>query len=88
MFTVKIYYASLQTAIYSCDQVNIGSWAKGGTNEPTTCGKSLSLFGPGERGEQFELDGTETVYIENAAGKTVEVIRPNRQGHPNVAIAA
>jgi hypothetical protein len=72
MFTVKIYYRSGQVQLYSAERVIIGSPA-GSKEHP---GPSMNLFGPGTFAERFEFDGTETVYVENMAGKTVEVIRP------------
>ena len=68
MFTIKVYYASGQANIYSARQVNIGTDSIEGT--------PLSMFGSGENGERIFLDGSETVYIENATGKTVHVIGP------------
>ncbi|MFA6125468.1 hypothetical protein [Sphingomonas sp.] len=67
MFTVKIIYASGQSALMECVHVNISN-----------ARRNLSLIGPGESGELLELDGSETVYIENSNGKTVDIIRPER----------
>lgn len=70
MFTIKVFYSGDKkgtSSLYQYEQVNIGRHSEG---------ISLSLFGPGERVQLLELRNGETVYVENAAGKTVDVVRP------------
>lgn len=70
MFTVKIYYAGGQAYISEAVSVRIG-------NQQDTL-----FMDRGGIAENLKLDGTEAVYIENYAGKTVEMIRPKRPATP------
>ncbi|MFA6063905.1 MAG: hypothetical protein WC736_15060 [Gallionella sp.] len=66
MFTVKIIYASGATNILPADEVYIGNMDS-----------RLSLK-RGDKMDEYQFDGSETVYIENSAGKTVHMLRCGR----------
>lgn len=67
MFTVKVFYSSGQINLLEAETVNISN----GSRRVSLGGQTLLDLG---------LDGTETIYIENEAGKTVHVVRPGE--HP------
>lgn len=64
MFTIKVYYKSGQKGYWEAPSVNVSE-------------NNKIIYLGGDKGENLELEGTESVYIENSNGKTIHIIQGN-----------